>query len=275
MEDVSYDYIFEELPKDSQNEVVLRENHKYSRKKGEYVEGGSTMFSSLLHITIFSGFYFRMTFTSPQFYNPDIAQRNALPFTYRHIKEELDLILEKIQSDAIFNEIKPFISHIDSWVQMILEAEKRGNEDYYIELKSIPTESKNKDGSGNDIYSEINAFENGEGGYLFIGVDESKEGSEKIVGLEGYFRDKNKNLDMVKREIDDRCIKYLSKTFQIDADEFKEKTLIRIKVVPNYGNISWFKPEKGDKCAYIRENGKKRKLEIHEIIEKITGPKKK
>ena len=270
-EDVGYDYVFEELPKDSQSEVVLRENQKHSNKKGEYVISGSTMFSSLLNITIFGSFYFRMSFTSPQFYNPYIAQRNALPFTYRHIKEELDLILEKIQSDAIFDEIKPFISHIDSWVRMILEAEKRGNEDYYLELKLIPTESKKKNGSGNDIYSEINAFENKEGGYLFIGVDEDKKGFEKIVGLEGYFRDKKKNLDMVKREIDDKSIKYLGKTFQIDADLFGGKTLIRIKVVPNYGNISWFKPEKGDKCAYIRDNGKKRKLEIDEIIGRLTG----
>ena len=76
---------------------------------------------------------------------------------------------------------------------------------------------------------------------------------------------------MVKREIDDRCIKYLGKTFQMDADVFEGKTLIRIKVVPNYGNISWFKPEKEDKCAYIRENGKKRRLEMNEIIKRLTG----
>lgn len=271
LEDVSFDYIFEKLPKDSKNHVELKENQSFSNKNGEYIRHGSTMFSSLLHIYLFSGFYFRMSFVSPGFQNPNIAQRNALPFSYRHIKEELDLILEKIQSDAIFDEIKPFISHIDSWVKMILETEKRGNEDYYLELKLIPTESKKKDGSGNDIYSEINAFENGEGGYLFIGVDEGKKGLEKIVGLEGYFRDKKKNLDMVKREIDDRCIKYLNKTYHIDADVFEGKTIIRIKVVPNYGNISWFKPEKGDKCAYIRENGKKRKLEINEIIGRLTG----
>ena len=146
LEDVSFDYIFERLPKDSQNQVVLKENQRFSNKNGEFLRhlSGSTMFSSLLNIRIFTGFYFRMSFISPEFCNPNIAQRNALPFIYRHIKEELDLILEKIQSDAVFDEIKPFISHVDSWVQMILEAEKRGNEDYYIELKRLPTESKKK-----------------------------------------------------------------------------------------------------------------------------------
>lgn len=272
-EDVKVTYTFEKLPKDSNNQVELKENQAFYYDPDKYLTAISTSFSALLIIHIFPGFYFRSTFSSPEFTNPYIAQRNALPFTYRHLKEELDDILEKIQSDAIFNEIKPFISHAESWVQIVLEAEKRGNEDYYIELKQIPTESAKKDGSGNDIYSEINAFENGEGGYLFIGVDENKSGLAKVVGLEGYFRDNNKNLDMVKREITDKCIKYLGKTYNIDADVYEGKTLIRIRVQSNYGSINYFKPEAGNECAYIRDNGKKRVMKTREIVERLIGNK--
>lgn len=136
-------------------------------------------------------------------------------------------------------------------------------------MKRIPTESVNKDGSGNDIYSEINAFENGEGGYLFIGVDENEKGLEKIVGLKNYFHNNKKNLDMVKREILDKCLKYLGKTYRIDADNFEGKTLIRIKISPNYGHVSWFRPEKGNPCAYIRENAKKRIMTPEEIEERL------
>ncbi len=225
------------------------------------------MFSNFLIISHF-GTFTRISGPT-HFVNPYIAERNALPYTYAKIKEELDEILEKFQSGNIFDEIKPYISDVESWIQMMIDAEKRGNEDYYIELKSIPTESPNKDGSGNDIYAEINAFENTEGGYLFIGVDEKKKGLKKIVGLEGYFRDHNKNLDMVKREIIDKCIKYLSKTYRIDSGIYNGKTIIRIKVSSNFGNISWFKPEKGNECAYLRDNGKKIVMKSSDIERRI------
>lgn len=31
---------------------------------------------------------------------------------------------------------------------------------------------------GNDIYGQINAFENGKGGYIFLGADEKKKGNK-------------------------------------------------------------------------------------------------
>lgn len=273
LEDISFTCIFERLPQDSSNQVELKENQEFNDDPYKYLRCESTLFTSLLVISHFGGFNFRGMFSTSQFQNPYNAQRNALTYTYQYIREELDEILEKIQSDSIFDEINPYMSSADSWVQIILEAEKRGNEDYYIELKRIPSESPNRNGSGNDIYGQINAFENGDGGYLFIGVDENKKKLEKIVGLESYFRDHNKNLDMVKREIIDKCIKYLGKTYRIDSDLYEGKSLIRVKVSSNYGSVSWFKPETGNPCAYIRENGKKRTMSPREIERRFRGKK--
>ncbi len=267
--DINFTYVFEKLPIGSENIVELKENHEFTDDYNKYLTCVSTGFRSLLHISHFGGFHFRNGFATTTFKNPNIAHKNALTFTYQYIREELDEILEKIQSDTIFDEIKPFVSHAESWVQMIVEAEKRGNEDYNIELKRIPTESLKKDGSGNDVYSEINAFENRDGGYLFIGVDETKKGIEKITGLESYFRDNDKNVDMVKREIIDKCIKYLGRTYRIDSAIFEGKTLVRIKVSSNYGYVSWFKPEKGAPYAYFRENGKKRIMGSTEIEKRL------
>jgi len=58
---------------------------------------------------------------------------------------------------------------------------------------------------------DVNAMENTQGGYIFIGVDESKNGLDKIIGLEPYFQSSGKNLDKVKREINQKCFKYLHK----------------------------------------------------------------
>lgn len=269
-EDLGFQYTFKKLLKDSCNQVELKEIQELNNDHNEYIRHRSTLFSTLLIIHDFRGFNLSNIFAPTEFHYRYLAERNALPFTYRFIKEELDDIIEKIQTDTIFDEINPFVSHADSWIQRILEVEKRGNEDDYIELKLTPTESSKKDGSGNDIYSEINAFENGKGGYLFIGVNESKRGLEKIVGLESYFRDNKKNLDMVKREIIDKCIKYLGRTHHIDADEYEGKTLIRIKIQSNYGQISYFKPENGRECAFIRENGKKRIMKSYEIAKRYV-----
>jgi len=266
---VSFTYTIEKLDKKFDNQVKLFKNQDIKYDPDKHISFISTMFSSFLiisHLGIFT-----RTFSPTHFVNPYNSQRNALPFTYVKIREELDEILEKIQFGNIFDEIKPYISDVESWIQMIIDAEERGNEDYYIELKSIPTESPNKDGSGNDIYSEINAFENAEGGYLFIGVDEKKKGVEKIVGLESYFRDHNKNLDMVKREIIDKCIKYLRKTYRIDSGIYNGKTIIRIKVSSNFGSINWFKPEKGNECAYLRDNGKIIVMKSSDIERRLRG----
>ncbi len=269
LENIHFTYTFEKLPKGSKNAVELRENQEFTDDYNKYLRCVSTGFSSLLHISQFGGFHFYQGFSTSTFQNPHLAFFNALTFTYRYLREELDEILEKIQSDTIFDEINPFVSHAETWVQMIINAEKRGNEDYNIELKRIPTESQKKDGSGNDIYSEINAFENRDGGYLFIGVDENKKGIEKIVGLEKYFSDNNKNVDMVKREIIDKCIKYLGRTYRIDSAIYEGKSLIRIKVSSNYGYVSWFRPDQGNPWVYIRENGKKRILEPGEIEKRL------
>ena len=264
---VWFTYTFEKLPKTSGNRVELFENQEIKYDPDRHLICRATNFLHIISILHFGSLL--KSFKTGYFKYPHVAKKNALLFIYTYIKDELDEILEKIQSDEIFDEIKPYISHVESWIQLILDAEKRGGEDYNIELKRIPTESANKDGSGNDIYSEINAFENTNGGYLFIGIDEKKSGLDKFVGLEGFFRDKEKNLDMVKREIADKCIKYLKKMYRIDADSYKGKTIIRIKVSSNHGNISWFTPEKGNPCVYIRENGKKRALEPYEIEARI------
>jgi len=53
----------------------------------------------------------------------------------------------------------------------------------------------------NDIYGQINAFENGKGGFIFLGADEKKKGISKIVGLNSYLSKKSITLDKLKRDI--------------------------------------------------------------------------
>ena len=121
------------------------------------------------------------------------------------------------------------------------------------------------------LYGHINALENGEGGYIFIGVDESEKDLDRITGLEHYMHDNGKTLDMIKREIIDKCFKYLHKfEYRIDANQYIGKSLIRIKVNSNQGKISTFYPQNGDQCAFIRLNGKKKLMSPEEIAKRAV-----
>lgn len=197
---------------------------------------------------------------------------NVLPLIYGYIQRELSEILDAFQDDSIFDEIRPYDTSIENWVQMIIDSEKRGNEDYHIEFKSEPTESANGDGTGNDIYGHINAFENHEGGYLFIGIDESKSGRKKIIGIDTYLNAKNKNLDQLIREIRQKSYNYLGNDYyRIESRQYEDKNLIRIKIPSNNGGLNWFtcRDKNMPPRAYIRKNREKRLLSTKEIEERI------
>ncbi len=239
----------EKLPNDSKNIV-------------EMVEGYDANYDENKH------FIARSTSTN---YLIIDNQYNAFPFTYKFIREELEDILEGFENDSIFDEIKPFQSSLEGWIQIILDAEKRGGEDYNIELKSIPTESKEGDGSGNDIYGHINGFENEEGGYIFIGVDENKIGREKIVGLEGYLKSKKKTLDQLVREIRQKCVNYLKNdNYRIQTRTDGGISLIRITIRSNKGGLNWFYTKKGLRITYVRRNREKIPMPEHEIEERLS-----
>ncbi len=267
-EDVGFFCGIEKIPKGSKSHVELIENQK-GQFEEKYISAFSTSFSYKLLINGYSPFLTNRTWGSSNFNFKDISQNNALPYTYAFIVEELDDILEKFRNDVVFDVVKPFLSQVENWIKAIKEVEKRGDEDYNIELKLVPTESSKEDGTGNDLYSTINAFENAEGGYIFLGVDEKKKSLEKIIGLNDYLLRNSKTLDQVKREIQEKCLKYLHKTYRLDADEFEGKILIRIRVLSNNGNLSWFFPKKDNPCAYIRLNGKKLKMKTDEITKRL------
>jgi len=248
LNDVFFECFFEKLSNTDKNivEFHINEEGKYNRDKHIYGYGSS-------------------------FLNYAISYKNHIPFLYDMIRHELEEFVEKFENYTIFEDFKPFEAPVESWVQVILKTEKKGGETLNVELKQIPTESQNKNGKKNDLYSHINALENGEGGYIFIGVDESKKGLDRIIGLEPYMRDSGKTLDMVKREIIDKCFKYLHKfECRIDVNQYKGKSLIRIKVNSNQGKISTFYPQNGDPCAYIRLNGKKKLMSPEEIAKRAV-----
>ena len=196
---------------------------------------------------------------------------NSLPYTYDFLKGELSDVIEYIKDDTIFDDIKPFHSSVKSWINQILKAETRGGEDYTIELKSIPTESELGNGSGNDLYGHINAFENWEGGYVFLGINENKRGKNKVIGLEDYLRDNHKTVDQLKREIRQKCWNYLKKdNYRIEIRQYKEKTLMRIRVPSNNGNLSFFYTKDGSRTAYSRRNGEKVRMDDGEIDKRLS-----
>lgn len=265
-EDVKCLFIYEKLNEKEENQFELKENEvgEYDPEKHLYAIKVFSWDSFIEKSALYRTFS-----TSNNVLTSEIYGLNALSYTYDIIRRELDDILEKFREDSIFDEIKPYEVSVEQWIKTILETEKKAGEDYNIEFKLIPTESVKGDGSGNDIYGHINAFENTEGGYIFIGVDESKKGIEKIIGLEPYLRDKNKNLDQLKREIRQKCFNYLSKdNYRIDSRIYKGKSIIRIKIPSNYGDISWFKTSDGSLRIYIRRNGEKKQLNPHEIDER-------
>lgn len=246
LNDISFNCLFEKLSKTDKSivEFHLNEESKYNSEKHIFGYGSS-------------------------FLNYAISYKNYIPFLYDMIRYELEDFVEKIENYTIFEDFKPFEEPVESWVQVILKTEKKGGETLNVELKKIPTESKNKDGKRNDIYGHINALENGEGGYIFIGVDDSEKGLDRITGLEHYMHDNSKTLDMIKRETIDKCFKYLHKfEYRIDANQYKGKSLIRIKVNSNQGKISTFYPKNGDPCAFIRLNGKKKIMSPEEITKR-------
>lgn len=245
---VSFNCLFEKLSNTDKSivEFHINEESKYNREKHIFGYGSS-------------------------FLNYAISYKNYIPFLYDMIRHELEEFVEKVENYNIFEDFTPFEVPVESWVQVILKTEKKGGETLNVELKRIPTESKNKDGKRNDLYGHINALENGEGGYIFIGVDESEKGLDRITGLELYMRNNSKTLDMIKREIIDKCIKYLHKfEYRIDANQYKGKSLIRIKVNSNQGKISTFYPQNGDPCAFIRLNGKKKLMSPEEIAKRAV-----
>jgi len=259
-------FIYERLNEEKSNEFKLIEEEigEYNREKHLYAVQYSSSDSFIQESTLRRNFI-----TSDNVMTSEIYGLNAIPITYDEIRKELDDILEMFSEDSIFDEVKPFEPSVEQWIKTILDTEEKGGEDYNIEFKSIPSESTKGDGSGNDIYGHINSFENAEGGYIFIGIDESKNGIEKIIGLESYLRQTNKNLDQIKREIRQKCFNYLGKdNYRIDSRIFRGKSIIRIKIPSNYGNISWFTTSDGSLRVYIRKNGEKKQLTPHEIEER-------
>ncbi len=246
VKDSFFTCFFEKLTKGEENQVEFFYNTEEKWDTNKYIYGHGHRFSSLLH-----------------------SYRNHLPYLYSFVEDELEEIISKIANYTIFEDFKPFESTIESWIQLILATEKKGGETANIELKIIPKESNNKDGSGNDLYGHINSFENGDGGYIFIGVDESKQGLDKIIGIEPFLRSTKKTIDQVKREIQEKSMKYLKKWPLLEVNQYKGKTLIRIKIHSNKGNISNFYPENGDPCAFIRLNGKKEKMTPEQIFKHI------
>ena len=262
-EDFKILFIYERLNEGEDNQFELIENEigEYDPEKHlyavQYFYSDSFIRESIID---------RSYCTSDNVLTTEIYGLNAIPFTYQVIRKELDDILAMFREDSIFDEVKPFEIFVEQWIKTILDTEEKGGEDYTIEFKSIPAESKKGDGAGNDIYGHINAFENAEGGYIFIGVDESKKGIEKIIGLEPYLIDSNKNLDQLKREIRQKCLNYLGKdNYRIDSRIYKGKSIIRIRVPSNHGNISWFKTSDKSLKVYTRRNGEKKQLTPYEI----------
>lgn len=103
-------------------------------------------FSGLLHLNHFpiSGNRFR----SSDFTFRDLSQKNSLSYIFTIIAEELDEIIEKFNDDITFDEIKPYQNPVENSIKMILDTEKKGNEDDFIELKREPTEASRGDGRG-------------------------------------------------------------------------------------------------------------------------------
>ncbi|MFX1383134.1 MAG: helix-turn-helix domain-containing protein, partial [Promethearchaeota archaeon] len=247
--DVYFSVFFERLHKKEESTIEFHINEEVKYDKYKHIYGYETSFLNCI-----------------------ISYKNPLPFIYEILQYDLEDIIQKIENYTIFEDLKPFEEPVVSWIQMILKAEDRGGETLNIELKRIPKEAKNKDGKGNDLYGHINAMENSDGGYIFIGVDESKTGLDKIVGLEPFFRDSNLRLDDVKRIIIDKCFKYLHKyVYKVEANKYNGKTLIRIKVKSNKGKISTFFPKNGDPCAFFRLNGKKIKMTPEQIAERAVN----
>ncbi len=267
-EDVNFSYKIIQKLDNSNSEIELIENVKDDEEsKVKYIKYIHTGFSSILFWWGISPFLSMSNglFGGSHLKFIENTRKNALPFTYDYIAEELDEILEKFRSDAIFDEIKPFHPRVVYWINKIIDAEKQGGETYNIELKTIPTENEKGDGSGQDIYGHINAMENAEGGYIYIGVDESIKGIDRIVGLNGYITYKKTTLDKIKLEIQDKCRKYLKKDYPIEADEYLGKKIIQIKVRSNNGGINYFQTKQGWEIVYIRLNGKKVRMKSEEL----------
>lgn len=265
-EDLRNLFIYESLKGEKSNEFKLIEEEigKYDPEKHLYAIQYSSI-NSLIHESTLR----RVFTTSDNVMTSEVIGLNALPITYDKIRKELDDIIEMFSEDSIFDEVKPFEPSVELWIKTILDTEEKGGEDYNIEFKSIPNETKKGDGSGNDIYGHINSFENAEGGYIFIGIDESKKDTAKIIGLEPYLKKTNKTLDQLKREIRQKCFNHLGKdNYRIDSRIYKGKSIIRIKIPSNFGDISWFKTSDGSLRVYLRKNGEKKLLTPREINER-------
>ncbi|MFW9973202.1 MAG: helix-turn-helix domain-containing protein [Candidatus Odinarchaeota archaeon] len=261
-EDISSLFIYEKLIGGDENQFLLIENEEENYDSKCLFRTKIFSWDSFLKMSALYRYYS----TPNNVLTSEIYGLNALSFTYNIIRGELDEIVEKFREDSIFDEIKPFEVSVENWIKMILDTEERAGEDYNVEFKLEPTESRKGDGSGNDIYGHINAFENAKGGYIFIGVDESKSGVDKIIGLEPYLTSKNKNLDQLKREIRQKCFNYLGKDYyRIESRIYRGKSILRIKIPSNYGSTSWFHTSDGSLRAYIRRNGEKRQLSLQEI----------
>jgi len=68
---------------------------------------------------------------------------------------------------------------------------------------------------------------------------------------------------------------YEIKKLKFYYKQFLGKSIIRIRVPSNHGNISWFKTSDGSLKVYTRRNGEKKQLTPHEIDDrKEKYPKK-
>ena len=183
---------------------------------------------------------------SQSFFDHDIAE----------VYKEVDSKIKEILVDLQVEESKGEEAEIPELLERDIDILIGMDESSQLEFKStfqwdIKLEQKNID-LRNEVIKTIAAFNNTEGGYLLIGIDDNK----KIFGLEkdySLFKKQNKDvfLQTLIHEIENKISKDFATKINVNFYNLENTDICRIKV--NFGDEPvWVKESKNNEVFYIR-----------------------
>lgn len=225
--------------------------------------------------------------------------RKSVEFEKNYLKEKLSDVYRNCRtSDAIFkHDIEEVLSDVDSKENEILNSLKieisskseskpsslseidinnliNMEENTQLEFKSsfqwdVKNKCKNKS-LKNEVIKTIAAFNNTEGGYLLIGINDNKD----IVGLENDYslskgkQNKDVFLQTLTHEIESKISKEFVTRVDVQFYNLEGKDICRVKV--NFGNEPIFVKEGNDnEVFYIRLQNSTRFLSIRDAVKYI------
>lgn len=202
---------------------------------------------------------------APQsFFDHDIAE------VYKEVDSKIKEILVDLQVEESKGKEAKIPELLDKDIDILIGMDEGSQLEFKSTFQWDIKQKQKKINLRSEVIKTIAAFNNTEGGYLIIGIDDNK----KIFGLEkdySLFKKQNKDvfLQTLIHEIENKISKDIATKINVNFYNLENKDVCRIKV--NFGDEPiWVKESKNNEVFYIRLQNLTKTLSPSESMKYIT-----